>query len=161
MQKARFALLRYSSKAGGFMDEGIQKILHYAEQGTLQLHKAQENIHTMLNTLKKKAEEKSEALTTFIKTIDDTASKTNLLAINAAIIAEQASSKGEGFHVIAKEMQILAEQTKFSAGEMNKLLTTFSTSIKADIDQMLKSLSIMTQTIESLQQSLENSKKSK
>jgi twitching motility protein PilJ len=50
--------------------------------------------------------------------IEKVAAQTNLLAINAAIQASQAGSYGEGFAVVAREMQSLSDNTGASAKEI-------------------------------------------
>lgn len=52
----------------------------------------------------------------------DIASKTNLLAINAAIAAAHAGDAGQGFSAVASEIRLLADQSKQMAGNIRKEL---------------------------------------
>ncbi len=59
-----------------------------------------------------------------VSIIEDIASQTNVLAINASIQAAHAGSEGKGFSVVALEIRKLAEESSRATGNIRKLIET-------------------------------------
>lgn len=72
----------------------------------------------------------SKSIGSIVSTINDIASQTNLLSLNASIEAARAGDAGRGFAVVAEEIRKLADQSMQAAREIETIIESIQTSTK-------------------------------
>ncbi|MCE1254077.1 MAG: methyl-accepting chemotaxis protein [Anaerolineae bacterium] len=88
--------------------------------------------------------ENSTRIGAIIEVIDEIASQTNLLALNAAIEAARAGEHGKGFAVVADEVRKLAVKSATAAGEIAGLVKE----IQNNVTETLKTMGESTREVE-------------
>ena len=134
-------------------NEMSEQVLEQAEGGVVSV---QETL-TGLNGIAKgvaEANEKIDQLSrcgdeinTITTVITEIAQKTNLLALNAAIIAAQAGEHGRSFAVVAEEIRGLSQKTAHSSEAITQLIRDMHTNTSEVVHQVCHVESLVTQGV--------------
>lgn len=149
------------------MSEGVKV---KAENGAQAVGNAQEGLQAIATAVDRTVatidllSQKSEEIDSITAVIAEITQKTNLLALNAAIIAAQAGEHGRSFGVVAEEVRSLSQQTAKSTGAIGKIIGEIQRATRESVDQVNQTRELVAQGIVlgqgvegSLQQILESS----
>lgn len=134
------------------MDELTQKLEKCAEDVYDAYHKAEgcasvaesskSEMAGMVSTMER-ISETSSMIESIIGEIEDIASQTNLLSLNAAIEAARAGDAGKGFAVVAEQIRNLAEQSARAAVNTKELIEGSVNEIDAGTKAALKTAEVL------------------
>lgn len=115
-------------------------------QAAVMIEENQEKMKLMIDAMNK-IQETSRQVVGIIQTIEDIASQTNLLSLNASIEAARAGEAGRGFAVVADEIGKLAQESSKAANNTREL-------IEISMEEITKGNTIANGAMDSLKESV-------
>ncbi len=120
---------RLTSEKAVHTAESTKKAVSISDEGNFSLDKNMSGLAQIKEKMDLiavniiKLSEQSQMIGNIVSTVEDIASQSNLLAVNASIEAVKAGEHGKGFSVVAQELKNLANQSKQGTSEVQKILT--------------------------------------
>ena len=165
-----------NSKRSSEMASKVRELL--TDQGTLAIADAIDAVEKIVDEVNrssmiiKRLDERSKGIEKILHVIKEITEKTNLLSLNAAILAVQAGEYGKSFSVVADEIRTLSDRTSSSAKEIANIVDTIKKDIREAVDaiaagvksadygkmMIFKAGEAMGQTLESAQRSVQMAK---
>ena len=120
-----------SNEVAGEGEKGV-KAVELAHAGMEKIKQSVNSLAAVIDELGQRSKEIGK----IVNVIDDVAMETNLLALNATILAAQAGEHGKGFNVVADEVRELSERTAASTREITGIVS----GIQGQIDRAVTSV---------------------
>lgn len=154
-----------ASMAAGHMDSQAksgQKLIQQAMGQTAAI----EGTVLRAAQVMQRLDNRTNAIGHILTVLSDVSEQTGLLALNASIEAARAGQYGKGFAVVADEVQKLSEQSKASALEIEKLISSIQAETKQAVleietgsIEVTKGTTLMNQVVNSFDQIITTVKK--
>lgn len=151
IEQTTIAVLGMTESIGGISDMATESAkvakqsLAAAEKGTLAVRESiagMNEIRTYIQDTSKRIKrlgESSQEIGEIVALITDITDQTNVLALNAALQATAAGEAGQGFTVIAQEVQRLAERSAEASKQISELIATIQGDTQDAITAMERS----------------------
>jgi len=134
-------------------DNAFQKATQCAQE----TKKSQNEMEDMLDAMNK-ISQTSKDIGNIIVEIEDIASQTNLLSLNAAIEAARAGEAGKGFAVVAEQIRTLADQSAKSAVSTKQLIEESINKVEEGNQIAVRTSESLVEVVQSMQAIADNSK---
>ncbi len=115
--------------------ELVDRAIGYAEEADRKMEQ--------LSAATKNIDESSTQIGSIVKTIEDIAFQTNILALNASVEAARAGEAGKGFAVVSGEVRSLASKSSQAAQNTGVLINRSTSSVKSGTESTGDAISAM------------------
>jgi methyl-accepting chemotaxis protein len=113
----------------------VQEVAHKSEEADVQTREAQQELRKTFEVMKR-ISITTEDVSGIIELIEDVASQTKVLALNAEIEAARVGDAGRGFDVVAAEIKMLSNKTRRGAQDITKRIQMMQKATKEGIDSI-------------------------
>ena len=126
----------------------------YSKKAAVSLEKGRTEMAAMLDAMRE-IEATSHEINNIIRTIEDIAFETNILAINAAVEAASAGDAGKGFGVVSDQVRMLAGTVAEAAKNTTELIESSIAAVNKGAEHAIETAKSMKAIVEDSQRSNE------
>lgn len=138
----------------------LEKSFNEAQRYAVIGESSRGDMEAMMNAMKR-ISETSDEIGKIIAEIEDIASQTNLLSLNASIEAARAGDAGRGFAVVADQIRNLAEQSAKSAVDSRALIESSIYEVEEGNKNAVKVSDSLTEVVEGVRMVADSAKRMK
>lgn len=137
-------------------NEQMVKTVAIARDGHADMTAVQDSMQDMVDSMNEltglveKVGESTVEINNIVQLIENIASETNLLSLNASIEAARAGEAGRGFAVVATEIGNLAIESSNSAHKIGQIIQDVNGQVQGMVDKARESTDVMEQSSESI-----------